>query len=140
MKARTSRDPLVRALVILVATLLCTLGTAPAPAMAEDKAEYHAKVGPPDPIPKDFDKNDGGYTIGIDSKGHYCYVEPIRDTNLCRAANPGRFPAASTSARARTGRERRTATRKARRSSSSRSSSSGRKPTRRTRNSKTIRS
>ncbi|MCX5374962.1 hypothetical protein [Streptomyces sp. NBC_00091] len=78
--------------MVLVATLLCTLGTFSAPAMAEDKKEYHAKVGPPDPIPKEFEANSGGDSIGIDKQGHYCYEGVIRDQEICRTAKPGEIP------------------------------------------------
>ncbi|WP_185899566.1 hypothetical protein [Streptomyces sp. WAC07061] len=67
------------------------LGTASAPAMAEDKPDYHAKVGPPEPVPKDFEANASG-AIGIDKQGHYCYESVIRDQELCRTAKKGEIP------------------------------------------------
>ncbi|GLV87884.1 hypothetical protein Slala03_75730 [Streptomyces lavendulae subsp. lavendulae] len=95
MRARAARHLLARVLAVLVATLLCSLGAPSMPAMAADDPNY-SKVGPPDPIPKDFQKNSGGYQIGLDQKNHYCYVDPVRDQRLCRTANPGEIPGVGT--------------------------------------------
>ncbi|MFE2151325.1 hypothetical protein ACFXJO_01295 [Streptomyces lavendulae] len=85
------RGSLKRAVVVLLAAVLCVLTTASVPAMAEDKPEHHAKVGPPDPVPKGF----GGaqWTLyGLDKDHHYCLIEAIDDNKICWEAKAGEIP------------------------------------------------
>ncbi|MFD9306829.1 hypothetical protein ACFWCB_29885 [Streptomyces sp. NPDC060048] len=57
-------------------------------AVAADDPKYHASVGPPDPIPKEW----GQETVGIDSRGRYCLLDRIDDRALCRRADAGELP------------------------------------------------
>ncbi|NXY98921.1 hypothetical protein HYE82_31985, partial [Streptomyces sp. BR123] len=75
-----TRQPAVRTLV-----LLCTLffflsaSASLSIAMTADDPR-HSAVGPPSPIPADWD---GQWSIGLDTEGHYCLVEQIRDPAAC---------------------------------------------------------
>ncbi|MFI8105407.1 hypothetical protein [Streptomyces sp. NPDC086023] len=80
---------LLRALVVLVATFLCLSGAGSAPAVAADAPEWHASVGPPDPIPTDWS---GGERVGVDKKGRYCLIERINDPKICREIKPDERP------------------------------------------------
>ncbi|MEW1639057.1 hypothetical protein AB0469_34000 [Streptomyces sp. NPDC093801] len=94
MQAKASLLLLARALLVLVATLLCALGAFSAPAVADErpgKPEWYSNVGPPQPIPDDFQASADG-EIGIDQQGHYCYAGRISDFRACRQANPGEIP------------------------------------------------
>lgn len=78
---------LTRGLLVLVAVLLCALGAASAPALAADDPKYHSKVGPPDPVPKDF--AEGGWNIGVDTNGKYCLLDAINDSSICALPDGG---------------------------------------------------
>ncbi|WP_328741260.1 hypothetical protein OHA91_39640 (plasmid) [Streptomyces erythrochromogenes] len=81
-------DRLVRATRVVV--LLCALfsflgaGAVLSIAVAADDPKHHASVGPPDPIPKDWDQ----FTIGLDTRGKYCLVDQIDDRAICRLPGP----------------------------------------------------
>ncbi|MEV5950345.1 hypothetical protein [Streptomyces sp. NPDC051993] len=76
-----------------MATLLCfgsSLSSAPI-ARADDKPEYHLDYGPASgkKYPDDWA---GGSPVGVDTQGHYCLVEEIGNTDICRVAKPGEMP------------------------------------------------
>ncbi|WP_327267152.1 hypothetical protein OG444_40185 (plasmid) [Streptomyces sp. NBC_01232] len=78
-----------RALVLLCALLsFLSAGATLSIAVAADDPKYHATVGPPDPIPKEWEQE----TVGLDPKGKYCLVDRIDDRALCRRAEAGELP------------------------------------------------
>ncbi|WP_308344686.1 hypothetical protein [Streptomyces sp. ISL-94] len=78
-----------RAVVLLCALLsFLSAGAALSIAVAADDPKYHALVGPPDPIPKDWDQ----FTVGLDARDKYCLVDQIDDRSICRLPGPGDPP------------------------------------------------
>ncbi|MFE3991542.1 hypothetical protein ACFXPW_07565 [Streptomyces goshikiensis] len=77
-----------------VLVLLCTLfaflsaGAGLSVAVAADDQNHYSKVGPPDPIPKEWEQE----TIGLDARGKYCLVDRIDDRNKCRKPEGGELP------------------------------------------------
>ncbi|WP_245240157.1 hypothetical protein [Streptomyces erythrochromogenes] len=72
--------------VVLLCALLSFLGAGAvlSIAAAADDPKYHASVGPPDPIPKDWDQ----FSVGLDTRGKYCLVDQIDDRAICRLPGP----------------------------------------------------
>lgn len=58
-----------------------------APVAVADNPDAHADVGPPDPIPEEWE----GQTIGIDTNGKYC-IWDAPGVEGCRAAEAGELP------------------------------------------------
>ncbi|WP_237291736.1 hypothetical protein [Streptomyces sp. Sge12] len=81
-------DRLVRATraVVLLCALFSFLGAGAvlSIAVAADDPKYHAEVGPPQPIPKDWDQ----FTVGLDTRGKYCLVDQIDDRSICHLPGP----------------------------------------------------
>lgn len=78
-----------RALVVLCALLsFLSAGATMSIAVAADDPKFHSTVGPPDPIPKEWEQE----TVGLDPKGKYCLVDQIDDRSLCRRAEAGELP------------------------------------------------
>ncbi|MGW6943471.1 hypothetical protein ACWGF3_31330 [Streptomyces xanthophaeus] len=75
----------IRAVVVLCA-LLSFFGTGAALsiAVAADDPQYHASVGPPDPIPEDWKQ----FHVGLDPQGKYCLVGQINDVDKCHMPGP----------------------------------------------------
>lgn len=79
----------LRAVVMLCALLsFLSAGATLSIAVAADDPTYHATVGPPAPIPKEWEQE----TVGLDPKGKYCLVDRIDDRALCRRAEAGELP------------------------------------------------
>ncbi|MEU2389586.1 hypothetical protein [Streptomyces sp. NPDC007369] len=65
-------------------------------AVAEDdpKSKYHASVGPPSPIPAEWEQ----FNVGINADGKYCLLDQIDDRKFCHPPGPddplfpGRLP------------------------------------------------
>ncbi|MFE3557854.1 hypothetical protein ACFXKW_23740 [Streptomyces sp. NPDC059193] len=55
-------------------------------AVAADDPKYHASVGPPDPVPEDWDGQQ--WSIGLDTRGKYCLVDQIGDYKICHLPGP----------------------------------------------------
>ncbi|MFB7467062.1 hypothetical protein ACFCZ1_26805 [Streptomyces sp. NPDC056224] len=78
-----------RALVLLCALLaFLSVGASLSIAVAADDPTYHSKVGPPDPIPKEWEQD----IVGLDPQGKYCLVDQIADINKCHRPGPGDPP------------------------------------------------
>lgn len=78
-----------RALVLLCALLsFLSVGASMSVAVAADDPKYHSAVGPPDPVPKEWEQE----TVGLDAKGRYCLVDQVDDRKLCRRADAGELP------------------------------------------------
>ena len=78
-----------RALVLLCALLsFLSAGATLSIAVAADDPKFHSTIGPPDPIPKEWEQE----TVGLDPKGKYCLVDQIDDRALCRRAEAGELP------------------------------------------------
>lgn len=76
-----------RALVLLCAVLSFLGADATMSiAVAADDPKYHASVGPPDPIPKEWDAEQ--WSIGLDTRGKYCLVDQIGDYKICHLPGP----------------------------------------------------
>ncbi len=83
---RTDRFVRATRAVVLLCALLSFLsaGAVLSIAVAADDPKYHAAVGPPDPIPKDWDQ----FTVGLDARNKYCLVDQIDDRSICRLPGP----------------------------------------------------
>ncbi|MFC9295762.1 hypothetical protein ACFTWH_10870 [Streptomyces sp. NPDC057011] len=76
-----------RALVLVCALLaFFSAGATMSIAVAADDPKYHASVGPPDPIPKEWDAEQ--WSIGLDTRGKYCMVDQIGDYKICHLPGP----------------------------------------------------
>ncbi|MER6314451.1 hypothetical protein ABT237_11860 [Streptomyces sp. NPDC001581] len=76
---------MTRAMVLLCALLsFLSAGAVLSIAAAADDPKYHASVGPPEAIPKDWDQ----FTVGLDTRGKYCLVDQIDDRAICRLPGP----------------------------------------------------
>ncbi|MGW6979597.1 hypothetical protein ACWGE1_09135 [Streptomyces sp. NPDC054932] len=79
-----------RAVVLLCALLsFLSAGATLSIAVAADDPKYHASVGPPDPIPKEWAQD---WSIGLDPQGKYCLVDQIGDINKCHLPGPNDPP------------------------------------------------
>ncbi|MEU3907701.1 hypothetical protein AB0F20_28415 [Streptomyces goshikiensis] len=77
--------------VVLLCALLSFLGAGStlSIAVAADDPKYHAPVGPPDSIPKEWAQD---WSIGLDSQGKYCLVDQIGDISKCHLPGPNDPP------------------------------------------------
>ncbi|MFJ4781280.1 hypothetical protein [Streptomyces sp. NPDC088762] len=74
-----------RALVMLCALLaFLSAGATMSIAIAADEPRFHASVGPPDPIPKEWEQD----IVGLDSNGKYCLVDQIGNYKICHLPGP----------------------------------------------------
>lgn len=75
-----------RALVLLCALLsFMSAGATLSIAVAADDPGHYSTVGPPDPIPKEWEQ----WTIGLTPKGKYCLFDQIDDIDKCHLPGPG---------------------------------------------------
>lgn len=78
-----------RAVVMLCALLsFLSAGASLSIAVAADDPRHHSTVGPPDPIPKEWEQ----FSIGLDSRGRYCLFDQIDDRSACHLPGPGDPP------------------------------------------------
>lgn len=78
----------VRALVMLCALLsFMSTGATLSIAVAADDPNI-SEVGPPDPMPKEWEQ----WPIGLTPQGKYCLVDQIGDTDKCHLPGPGDPP------------------------------------------------
>lgn len=92
---RLHRRALRLALVAAVALCCFGSGVSSAPdATAADNPKYHLGYGPDSgkEAPTDWS---GGAPVGIDKDNHYCLVDEIGDTDICRYAEAGELPGTS---------------------------------------------
>ncbi|MFF4010619.1 hypothetical protein [Streptomyces sp. NPDC001717] len=54
-------------------------------AVAADDSSHYSKVGPPDPIPEQWQAE----PIGLDSQGKYCLVDEVKNVKRCHTPGPG---------------------------------------------------
>ncbi|MFJ7271970.1 hypothetical protein ACIQV3_35940 [Streptomyces sp. NPDC099050] len=75
-----------RALVMLCALLsFLSAGATLSIAVAADDPNHYSTVGPPDPIPKEWEQ----FPIGLTPKGKYCLYDQIDDLDKCHLPGPG---------------------------------------------------
>ncbi|MEU6759419.1 hypothetical protein [Streptomyces sp. NPDC046685] len=78
-----------RALVLLCALLsFLSAGATLSIAVAADDPKYHSTVGPPAPIPKEWEQD----IVGLDPQGKYCLVDQIDNIDKCHRPGPGDPP------------------------------------------------
>ncbi|MFD4133613.1 hypothetical protein [Streptomyces goshikiensis] len=77
--------------VVLLCALLSFLGVGATLSIAgaADDPTYHAPVGPPDSIPKEWAQD---WSIGLDAQGKYCLVDQIGDIDKCHLPAPNDPP------------------------------------------------
>ncbi|MFJ9343767.1 hypothetical protein ACIRP0_31470 [Streptomyces sp. NPDC101733] len=78
-----------RTLVLLWAVLaFLAAGSTLSIAVADDDPKYHATVGPPSDVPKEW----AGEVIGLDPQGKYCLHDQIDNTAKCHMPGPSDPP------------------------------------------------